>query len=534
MKPIALALIMATTTAFCHAEADIGGRTDPLNAVATFLTRHPLPPLPAIEGAIAKYNNAQVLKRTRTMGIDDKAVSAALADVPRLYRSIEASVAAPSESVEFNGTRFSELADFITSSAGNRLIHVKARALTVDRALTISKAGVHIDFAGATVTPSDETSTSYCIHIEGAKGVSIANLILERAKGGIYATASERMRISDCRFSDVAENPIRIAGPVRQFYIRGNRFERSGHAAILVDFDTQEGIIEDNHIEGGRGWGNFQAGMLFSDKGWHRLKNPTQGVPRIDERLKPPTKLIIRHNTIIDGMSSGLYFDGAVMNFAMDNMIAGNSKEGLCFDGGSTGNVLYGNTVRNNGKRYNMTDRALEADFVLRYGRMDDGTAIAKLPGVSIDNAAYNVVVANLIQGNSGGGVKMVRSSMLNTIAFNNVIDNNEGSNKTFHFFGIELGGAEADAPTLDLDFMPSFANRIVGNLVLGDHFSGVLLVPGAVRNIVRENMILGARMFSVDSSVEQDNTVMNNFSTVKPLNVKLSVDSSLVMPEKE
>ena len=97
-----------------------------------------------------------------------------------------------------------------------------------------------------------------------------------------------------------------------------------------------------------------------------------------------------------------------------------------------------------------------------------------------------------------------------------------------------ELGGAEADAPVPDLDFMPSCANRIVGNVIVGDHHSGILAVRGSVRNVMRENMILGAKQWSVDSSVKQENAVVNIFSTAKPLNVRLSTDSSIVMPGEQ
>ena len=46
-----------------------------------------------------------------------------------------------------------------------------------------------------------------------------------------------------------------------------------------------------------------------------------------------------------------------------------------------------------------LVDRGLRVLSVLDEGRAPDGTAIAKLPGISIDNALYNEVHANTDHG---------------------------------------------------------------------------------------------------------------------------------------
>ena len=63
-----------------------------------------------------------------------------------------------------------------------------------------------------------------------------------------------------------------------------------------------------------------------------------------------------------------------------------------------------------------MSDEDLEADFVLELGRLEDGSSPAKLPGISLDNTAYNVIYNNVILENYGSGVKAVRSAFCNTI----------------------------------------------------------------------------------------------------------------------
>lgn len=73
-------------------------------------------------------------------------------------------------------------------------------------------------------------------------------------------------------------------------------------------------------------------------------------------------------------------------------------------------------------------------------GRMDDGSSKAKLPGVSLDNAAYCRVENNSIEGNWGDGVKFVRSVYACTVARNIIANNNRGVNDRFHYFGVLVG----------------------------------------------------------------------------------------------
>ena len=151
-----------------------------------------------------------------------------------------------------------------------------------------------------------------------------------------------------------------------------------------------------------------------------------------------------------------------------NNTVEGNAKEGICLDNGSTANVLAMNLVRLNGKRWGKTDAELKLDFVGGLPRLPDGTSPVKTPGISLDNALYNIVYSNLIERNYGGGLKMVRTSYYNVIGLNVVVDNNEGSNGHFHFFGIELGAAKADTEVPALDFAPSCGNVVFGNTIRG------------------------------------------------------------------
>ena len=99
----------------------------------------------------------------------------------------------------------------------------------------------------------------------------------------------------------------------------------------------------------------------------------------------------------------------------------------------------------------------------------------AKLPGISLDNTAYNTIYGNIVRDNYGSGIKAVRSAFSNTILCNQIIDNNRGASDTFHFFGIELStDLNADEAVQGLDFTPCYENIIARNTISGGITPGV------------------------------------------------------------
>jgi hypothetical protein len=187
------------------------------------------------------------------------------------------------------------------------------------------------------------------------------------------------------------------------------------------------------------------------------------------------------------------------------------------------------NVIRQNGKRWGQSDEALRLDFVLARGRLPDGTSVAKTPGVSIDNAAYNIVYANQVDRNHGGGVKMVRTAFFNLVGLNVVTDNNEGASPVFHFFGIELGATRADAPAVDLDFTPSRGNIVFGNVVRGSHYAGIFYGAGSTDNDVFDNSIFGATHWAQEQVRPQPNPSLNNLSNLPSRNIGSGLDPKLL-----
>lgn len=155
-------------------------------------------------------------------------------------------------------------------------------------------------------------------------------------------------------------------------------------------------------------------------------------------------------------------------------------------------------------------------DFVLGAGRMEDGSAKAKLPGVSLDNTAYNILENNIVTGNYGGGIKMVRTAVRNLISENIIRDNNMGQNDVYHFFGIEAGYAAADVETGDLDFAPDFENIICRNSITGNHYAGVFIGADCYVNDVFDNVIMEPGEFAVEAVSTKFNSIINNISNAE------------------
>jgi hypothetical protein len=202
------------------------------------------------------------------------------------------------------------------------------------------------------------------------------------------------------------------------------------------------------------------------------------------------------------------------------NSIQGNVKEGLCLDNGATANVVTSNVIQQNGTRWGQTDQTLRLDFV--EGRLPDGTAAAKLPGISIDNGAYNIVYANNISHNSGGGIKMVRTGLFNVLGLNVLESNNDGETIYFRFFGIELGSAPGDAPSEELDFTPSRGNVIFSNVLRGTHSSGIYIEGGSDQNSIFDNVIKDVKIWAIESVLVMDNDAHDNITDAPSENVAL------------
>jgi parallel beta-helix repeat protein len=151
-----------------------------------------------------------------------------------------------------------------------------------------------------------------------------------------------------------------------------------------------------------------------------------------------------------------------------------------------------------------------------KMGLMTDGSSKAKLPGVSLDNAAYTRIENNCIEGNWGDGVKFVRSVYGSTVARNIIANNNQGENDEFHFFGVLIGVAQRQHPEQS-DF-PSCYNQIVENDILGPHHAGVHLLANTTGNQVQNNRIIDPVFAAVEDHTITGNLIQNNGADILPV----------------
>ncbi|MCU7815064.1 MAG: right-handed parallel beta-helix repeat-containing protein [Candidatus Thiodiazotropha sp. (ex Rostrolucina anterorostrata)] len=193
----------------------------------------------------------------------------------------------------------------------------------------------------------------------------------------------------------------------------------------------------------------------------------------------------------------GITTDGVAYLKVINCVMAHNDCEGITIDNGAWGCSIQNCHIFNNGWRGLQHVAELGTDYVSEMGLMEDGSSKAKLPGISLDNAAYTRVENNHIECNWGDGVKLVRAAYESSITGNLIENNNRGMNDRFHYFGILVGVAKRQHCN-QYDFA-SCNNYIGTNTILGEHFSGIHLMARVTGNIVEKNSISGASCQSIE-----------------------------------
>ena len=472
-----------------------------------------LPPIHDVQSDAAAEitDRTQVFQRARLLNIDSGTADTswkAAADTVTADRAILPTLLQqPLRRLTFRGTRLSELNAAI-AAAGPAHITVTSRTLQADTGLTITGQNLILDFAGAAIDVGAQPPL-WLVSLVNARHVAVLNAQINGGTNGFLVNNSSDVAIEGNDVERLTQNGIVLTGQSSDVDIHANHLHDLGRAGIMLHGPVTTALLEDNEIDHLQGHSNWNAGILLTGRDGDIAADPNAFLlpdhywvvtEQLVRRLKNPSQNVILGNRIHDSLSSGIYNDGAIANVFVENRIAGNAKEGICFDNGATANVFAGNIVRGNGRRWGQPDAVLALDSVLGAGRAADGTSNAKLPGISVDNALYNEIVGNYIDVNDGGGVKMVRTGLFNVIVANTISDNNLGASPRFHFFGVELGGAPADAPVVDLDFVGSSGNVIYGNAIHGQHYAGVFIGSDSVQNDVLRNDITGALAFAVEA----------------------------------
>ena len=480
--------------------------------------------------AYAVVRNTMVYRRLMGLGLEYRDIIDTLSGFYEVYRFVKESARSRlGEGVAFPGTRVSELNRTVSDGAN---IIVSGGRILFDEPLFIEKSA-HIDFRYCRAVFDPAFRASHAVVVRDTRDVVLKNLDLAGIPcSGIIVIRSKKVSVSECRLTGTDGCPLTVLGDSERVLIIGNTIKGFSFAGIHIQGRVTCSVIENNDVSCGTGIYNGHSGIFIGDRGKNLLeKDDFSGretwplyryaVEKVSERLHGPTRNIIVSNRFAENKGSGMYSDGAMLNCYAHNRIENNGKEGVCFDFGSSGNLFTYNNVIGNGRRSGHSDADLRSNYVLEHGRMSDGTAKAKVPGISLDNALYNIVLHNVVKRNYGGGIKCVRSDSYNVIGNNVIEDNNRGKNDTFHFFGIELGAAPAEDDWGESDIYPSAGNIVCKNSIRGNHYAGIFFGDGCVQNEVRDNTIRGASPYALESVCAQENYVSRNVSDAPSVNVQ-------------
>ncbi len=478
----------------------------------------------------------QVLDRAQALGLKPESATEAWREADGTYAEAARVAHAPSanRATPFSGTRASEL-NALLARAGTRAVLVTSKEIEVDAPIRLDKPHVSLDLGRAELHAAG--GSPYLIRIEGTEDVRLSGGLLTGVGWGVLVAHARQVAVLNMRMVGLSGGGLVITGS-QGITVWGNAMQELHAAPVMLHGSSRHVTIAENEITGNLSSSNWHAGVVITDRNADVVADPASllnpdnyGVKEqpMPTRRDIPEDNVVAYNHIGGNRASGIYSDGGARNVIVSNRIEGNSKEGLCLDNGSTANVVAYNLVQANGKRWGGTDGDLQRDFILSFGRLPDGSSPAKVPGISLDNAAYNQVLFNQVNRNYGGGVKMVRTSEYNVVGLNTLTDNNEGQNPRFHFFAVELGSARADSHVIDLDFVPSRGNEIFSNMIRGNHYAGIFFAEGSDSNTVVDNTIFGATAWAMESVTRMSNLTLNNLTNLKLRNISSGLDPSLL-----
>lgn len=418
------------------------------------------------------------------------------------------------ERVEFNGTSGNSLESFMQENQGKD-IYLTSNVIEVSGSISVP-ADTHLYANGAEFVGNGDI----LFKLEAVNNVVLDGFVLDGGyRDAVYAVESSDVVIQNATVKNLDSKALVFVGACQKVFIENNELIGNLEGGIHIAGFADMVRIQDNTVAECHGTRNYTAGIVLAGIVPTDVWNIwTASKSTLLEESYAPHNVIVKNNVVRDNYANGIYSDGAFLCYYVSNQVIDNDKEGICLDCGSLGNFLTGNSFLRNGRRYYQTDADLEADFVLAFGRMEDGSSKSKTPGISMDNAAYNVIKNNLVADNYGGGIKAVRSSVCNIIMENVVNDNNIGENDLFHFFGIELGTAIPDVGDLHgaaIDYAPCFENIIARNTITGDHYSGVFISTDGYCNDIFDNIIMDCGWFSIEAISAKFNSIVNNTSNV-------------------
>lgn len=494
----------------------------------SLLDMYGMPPLARMEAAEAQtlVDNLLIMKRVHNLGYEESDFLTPEKSYKLIYTDVVDYMDSRDYSsyYEFDGQKISELNAFMKGRK-NAYIRLTASEMEWDETLIpVSDVTIDADGVGFTITKELDKA----VHIVGLENVALRNFTIEDGvyNWGIFIVNSRGVSVEDTVINNAAYKALVVLGENMYLDISRCSIDNSGNGSVILNGDISRVIFESNTITNTKGTPNFSAAVVITSipiPDYNTAYNPFVEEP-ICDRYASPHEMVVLSNYVYKSNSSGIYSDGSYCNYFIDNTLYLNDKEGMCLDAGSFGNYVSGNTIKQNGGRRRQTLADLENDFVQDFGTLSDGSSPAKLPGLSIDNSAYNIVMNNYICDNYGSGVKMVRVGVRNIVSDNIIANNNRGQSETFHFFGIELGyAAKPDYETVMLDFAACYENIICRNIITGEHYAGIFMAEECYINDFYDNVIMDAVFWSMESLSSRFNATSNNLSDISSRGIDLS-----------
>lgn len=494
----------------------------------SIMTANKLPALSrmAAEDSKKYMGNLQVLQKIEKLGIDTASFETPELNWKNVYNRVSDTMQKEntfSDKISFTGSTASQLNTLIAQST-DAYITIESSTVQMDEPISM-KSGIALDAAGVIFTGSTDDRVAQAVIAEDCTNFALYNLNLTAGcyEYGIYIIRSNTFTIENCTISNALYKGLVMMGENKNFTIRNNTVSYNGNGAVFLNGNISNGIIAGNDVVDNYGTRNLTAGIVMTSMeidDYYTAYNEFKD-EHLYNLLDTPHDIVLYQNNVKHNNSSGIYSDGAYQIYIVENIIYQNDKEGMCLDYGTFGAYVSNNIVKENGGRLRQSDEDLEADFVTTFGRLSDGSSPAKLPGISIDNSAYNTIVNNNVTQNYGSGVKMVRSAYRNIIMENSVSDNNKGKSDDFHFFGIEIGHESTpDEPVKGLDFTASYENIVCRNIVTGSNYAGVFLAVESYCNDVFDNTILGSEWYAIECHSNMFNSMPNNIMDQEILNL--------------
>lgn len=476
--------------------AGVEDSTENADTAANILIAHSLPSLDRMEPEDQEQyvNHLAVIQRIAALGLDVNDMlcpGTGIIRVEEALGQLGSNADVQGERMVFDGTASEELQRLIDAHT-NVVIDIVSEQIEVTDKIVLH-AGTVINGNGVQLNTH---GTEYCFYAESADNISVRNICIDGGTGyGICCMDCNNIELTGNRINRCEQKAISITGTTDGLIVRENELSDNLSGTVYLAGNVSDGLIEANTIRNNHGNDSSEAGIALADT----IQNAG------------PHNLIIRNNKIEDNHAAGIYFDGAYLCYVLNNTISGNDKEGIRLSNGTLGVYLGRNTLRLNGRRENKTDDELQVDLVLDAGRMEDGSSKAKLPGIRLDNSAYNILENNTILGNYGGGIDMPHTAVRNIILGNVIRDNNAGQNDMFGFYGIALKTDASDVEYAGADFTADFENIICRNIISGNHYSGIFIDEACYINDVFDNIVMDAQVCGIEAVSLKFNSIINN-----------------------